>query len=238
MDKLSNLKTILFDSGHTLNYPRTGNWFIPPNFFKFIDKSAFASIKPDRIYGAISKAMNYLNSNHSVPDEATEYEQFIEFYRMLSLEFPELKISNTAISEIAKDTVFNDEKFVFYEDVMEMIPKLSQNYMLGIVSDTWPSLERVFINAGLRKYFSSFVMSSSLGVCKPDPIMFQTALSELGVRPCEALFVDDSIKNIEGAKVLGIQTVLMLREDNGKAGSDIGYPYITNLKELESILQE
>lgn len=69
--------------------------------------------------------MKYLDSNHSVLDEVTEYKQFTEFYRLISLEFPELKISNAAISEVAKDTVFNDNKFVFYDDVMEMIPKLS-----------------------------------------------------------------------------------------------------------------
>lgn len=238
MGSLLTIKAILFDSGHTLNYPRTGNWFIPPNFFKYVDKTLFASIDQRRINDAFSRALKYLDSNHSVPDEATEYEQFTEFYRMISTEFPELGISNTAISEIAKDTVFNDEKFVFYDDVMEMIPKLSRNYMLGIVSDTWPSLERVYINAGLRGYFSTFVMSCALGVYKPDPIMYRTALSELAIKPCEALFVDDSIKNVEGAKMLGMQSVLILRKEKEKLSHDTGYNYVTNLIELESMLQE
>lgn len=237
MGNLSNIKAILFDSGHTLNYPRTGNWFIPPNFFKYVDRTLFASIDPGRINEAFSRAMKYLDSNHLVLDEATEYEQFTEFYRMISSEFSELEISNTAISDIAKDTVFNDNKFVFYDDVMEMIPKLSRNYMLGIVSDTWPSLERVYINTGLRGYFTTFVMSCALGIYKPDPIMYRTALSELGIKPCEALFVDDSIKNIEGAKMLGMHSVLILRKEKGKPEHDIGYNYVTNLTELESLLQ-
>lgn len=238
MGNISNIKAILFDSGHTLNYPRTGNWFIPPNFFKYVDRTIFASMDSRRINEAFSRALKYLDLNHSVPDEATEYEWFTKFYRMILSEISELEISNTAISEIAKDTVFNDEKFVFYDDVMEMIPKLSQNYMLGIVSDTWPSLERVYINAGLRGYFSTFVMSCALGIYKPDPTMYLTALSELAIKPCEALFVDDSIKNVEGAKMLGIQSVLILRKDKGKPEYDIGHNYVTNLTELESMLQE
>jgi len=238
MGILSNAKAILFDSGHTLNYPRTGSWFIPPNFFKYVDRTLFASIDQRRINEAFSRALKYLDSNHSVPDEATEYEQFTEFYRMVSSEFPELEISNAAISEIAKDTVFNDEKFVFYDDVAEMIPKLSRNYMLGIVSDTWPSLERVYINAGLRGYFTTFVMSCALGVYKPDPIMYRAALAELEIKPYEALFVDDSIKNVEGAKMLGMQSVLILRKEKVKPEHDIEYNYITNLTELESMLQE
>lgn len=33
------IKAILFDSGNVLNYPRTGNWFIPPNFYRYIDET-------------------------------------------------------------------------------------------------------------------------------------------------------------------------------------------------------
>lgn len=33
---MSNIKAILFDSGRILNIPKTGHWFIPPNFMKII----------------------------------------------------------------------------------------------------------------------------------------------------------------------------------------------------------
>lgn len=35
---MNNVKAILFDSGRTLNVPRTGHWFITPNFMKIIDR--------------------------------------------------------------------------------------------------------------------------------------------------------------------------------------------------------
>ncbi len=131
--------------------------------------------------------------------------------------------------------MLNDEKFFFFQDVFEVIPRLRQKYLLGVVSDTWPSLDRVFKNVGLREYFSTFVMSSILGVIKPHELMYKTALEELGLRPEEALFIDDSMRNLEGAKKLGIQTILMAREESVDL-SQIEHEYITNLNSLEQLL--
>lgn len=38
--------------------------------------------------------------------------------------------------------------------------------------------------------------------------------------------------------MLGMHSVLILRNEKGKPVNDIGYNYITNLTELESLLQE
>lgn len=74
------------------------------------------------------------------------------------------------------------------------------------------SLENVFIKAGFRDYFSSFVISSKLGITKPHEQMYRTALDEIKVFPEEAIFIDDSIKNCDGAKALGIKTLLLCRD--------------------------
>lgn len=39
---ISNVKAILFDSGRTLNVPRTGHWFITPDFIDIIGKTKFS----------------------------------------------------------------------------------------------------------------------------------------------------------------------------------------------------
>jgi len=38
---MNNIKAILFDSGRTLNAPRTGYWFITPNFFNIINSNNY-----------------------------------------------------------------------------------------------------------------------------------------------------------------------------------------------------
>lgn len=229
-----NLKAILFDSGRVLNDPRTGNWFVPPNFHRYVDKNKFELLDEKLVQVAFYKAMKFLEAKSIILTEEEEFEHFIEFYKVLSNELPDLELNETHIVEIARDTVFNDEKFLFYQDVFEVIPKLSKSYKLGVVSDTWPSLERVFKNAGLREYFSTFVMSSKIGVIKPNELMFNNALSELNINPEEAIFVDDNIKNVEGAAKLGMEGILMLRDENLKVGTE--YKTISNLKELLSLL--
>lgn len=234
MVETKNIKAILFDSGRVLNNPRTGHWFISPNFYNYVNKNKFESLGESVIEMAFYKALQNLNEKNFILTETEEFNHFIEFYRIFSNELPDLELSEVQIVELAKDTVYNDEKFFFHEDVFEIIPKLSKNYKLGVVSDTWPSLERVFSNVGLRGYFSTFVMSSLLGVVKPDELMFRTALSELNIKPEEALFIDDNIKNVEGARKLGIQSILMIRDKNFKF--DPENFVITNLQDLQNLL--
>ena len=50
------------------------------------------------------------------------------------------------------------------------------------------------------------IVSCEVGVVKPDRMIFQLCLSQLGVTSNQALFVDDRIENIQGAASLGIQT--------------------------------
>lgn len=228
-----NIKAILFDSGRVLNRPRTGHWFMPPNFFKYVDKNKFEALDINLIEKVFYKGDKYFHKHPLILTEIEELEHFVELYNIFATELPDLEISADYILEIAKDTVYNDDKFEFFEDVFEVIPKLSQHYKLGVVSDTWPSLERVFKNAGLREYFSSFVMSSVLGVLKPHELMFNTALSELNIKPEEAIFIDDNIVNVKAAIKLGMQGIVILRGDELIEETDI--LCIDNLSELEEL---
>lgn len=69
------------------------------------------------------------------------------------------------------------------------------------------------VTAGLRArrrledWFDVVIVSCEVGVCKPDPRIYELCLSRLGVEPAEALFVDDREENVEAAAKLGMQTV-------------------------------
>lgn len=229
-----NIKAILFDSGRVLNRRRTGHWFMPPNFFNYVDKNKFETLNKGDVENAFYKCDKYFHDHPLILTEIEEFEHFIEFYNIFSKELPDLELSSDYILEIAKDTVYNDDKFEFFEDVFQVIPRLSQNFKLGVVSDTWPSLERVFKNAGLREYFSTFVMSSTLGVLKPHELMFNTALSGLNIKPEAAIFIDDNIVNVKAAIKLGMQGIVILRGDELKECTDI--ICVNDLSELEELL--
>lgn len=71
--------------------------------------------------------------------------------------------------------------------------------------------------------FDVLVWSYQLRMAKPDPAIYHHVLDDLGVRPEEALFLDDKLINIEAAQAVGMQAIQFtnvekLREDLIKAG--------------------
>lgn len=234
---LKNISAILFDSGKVLNGPKTGHWFMGPRFFEYVNRETFDKIDSSIINQAFTRAGAYINSIHLIETMNEECDYFKHYYTIFSDVLPELKLSEDKVKGLAEDLVFNPSKYVFYEDALKVIPLLSKKYPLAIVSDAWPSLKMVFEEAKMKSYFSSFVISSKIGVIKPDKLMYQTALNELGVNPNQAVFIDDNLRNCLGAKALGIQAILLCRDQEQyqlekmkSAGK--GYEVIFSLNEL------
>jgi len=230
----NSIKAILFDAGHTLNYPASGHWFIPPNHSEFFIQELGALYTDSDLDHAFKKADAYLEAHHFVETEDEEYDQFRTFYEIFfrNLQYPH--ITDRLLTDLAHDVVYNDQKIMFFDDVFTLLPRLEADYLLGIISDTWPSLERVFINARLRSYFSTFIISSKLGIWKPHPGMYHAAINELDIAPHEALFVDDSIENLKGAQEVGIHPILIDRNDDLETTD--GFTKIKNLSELMAML--
>lgn len=234
---MKNIKAILFDSGRVLNGPVTGHWFITPNFWEYVDKSIFDSLDKSKIASAFAEADKYIVTQKLMTNKDEEYQHFIKFYEIFSSQLPELKLTTDAIENIAKDLVFNPTKYAFYDDALEVVPKLKNTYKLAIVSDAWPSLLDVYNENNMTSYFDSIVISSFLGTSKPDNKMYNTALQELDIKPEEAIFVDDSLKNCMGAMEVGINTVLLCRNKQAYISEKIksigkGYKVINDLNQL------
>jgi HAD superfamily hydrolase (TIGR01549 family) len=101
---------------------------------------------------------------------------------------------------------------------------------LGVVSNSDGRVEQALEAGGLREYFDVVVDSGLVGIEKPDPRIFQSALEMLGVRPEEALYVGDLYEvDILGARAAGIAAVLMVRPGTEKKE---GCPTIESLEDL------
>ena len=66
----------------------------------------------------------------------------------------------------------------------------------------------------IQNTFEKLFVSSEIGLRKPEAEAFKFILNDISVKPNELLFFDDSLENIEGAKRLGIQTVLVSNSDS------------------------
>ena len=79
----------------------------------------------------------------------------------------------------------------------------------GILSNSWVGArEREHARHGLGDLCDTLVYSHEEGLEKPDPRAYELVCARLGVRPDEAVFLDDSRANVEAARALGMRGVL------------------------------
>jgi HAD superfamily hydrolase (TIGR01509 family) len=55
--------------------------------------------------------------------------------------------------------------------------------------------------------FDVIIFSAEEGIQKPDPVIYQQALSRLNVEAHEAIFIDDWLASVEGARRVGLHTI-------------------------------
>ena len=83
---------------------------------------------------------------------------------------------------------------------------------------------------------TALVLSFEIGVRKPEPGIYETALRAIEADPAHAIFVDDQTAYCDGARALGIDTRLIVRDGaapaEGFAASTNGHTVITDLTSL------
>lgn len=83
-----------------------------------------------------------------------------------------------------------------------------RSFRQGIIANQQPGLEERLKHWGIRDFFKIIVSSAEIGVSKPDPAIFEMALSMAGCRPEEAVMIGDRIDNdVVPAKTVGMRTV-------------------------------
>jgi len=100
--------------------------------------------------------------------------------------------------------------WIWDTNLLSDIRILKSNYKLGTISDAWPGAREGMIEYINNGIFDVSVFSYEEGLEKPDPQIFHRALSRLEVIPQEAIFLDDKLKNIQGARVIGMAGVYVI----------------------------
>jgi len=129
---------------------------------------------------------------------------------------PECKNVNEAI-EFYKNLYRKYKKT--NEKIFDLIKKLKGHYKLICLTDTNQVHFDVYNEDKNLDIFDKVFTSFQLGMKKSNPQTFVKILSELKINPKELIFVDDNQKNIENAKLAGINTIKF--ESNEKLIEDL-----------------
>lgn len=93
--------------------------------------------------------------------------------------------------------------------LIKLIQSLRPAYTTVLLSNNWVPDLALFVREKLAivDAFDIIINSAQVGMVKPFPEIYHYTLQAIGVLPEEAVFVDDAIRNIEGAKAVGMHTI-------------------------------
>lgn len=90
------------------------------------------------------------------------------------------------------------------EGVAEMLERLSKKYLIAILSNGFPATQYKKLHySGLGKYVTRTIVSEEIGINKPDPKIFEYAISETGASGPYLMVGDHPTTDVLGAMNAG-----------------------------------
>lgn len=94
-------------------------------------------------------------------------------------------------------------------ELVEYAASLRNTYKLALLSNSSSEyLRNELKKYDLEKYFDEIVISSEVGLIKPEPAIFEHIMEKLRARPEECIFTDDNPRHVLAAETLGIRSVV------------------------------
>ena len=232
-------KAIFFDLGETLVTQNIEDNMVTRNALREISPILPKRVSPGRLFELYRegyKINETIRSRHHVEIPIQVWmRQLLE--RIIE-DNPSDQLVTRAIEIIVKARATNG---VAFDDAHSTIQKLSRrDVKLGIISNVSSHEVAMGIldNVRLTKYFDAIITSATVGIRKPDPGIFRSALMHFEVRPEQAVMVGDSeTHDIGGGYAAGLKTVLVDRRQRvEKSLADYRFNSLGSAtKELESL---
>ena len=94
-------------------------------------------------------------------------------------------------------------------EMLAYVKELHATYHTAMLSNVGRgAIERLFSAAELGELFDAVVLSSEIGMTKPNAEAYEYTASRLGLLPGECIMVDDIPLNAEGAEIAGMHGVV------------------------------
>ncbi len=101
-------------------------------------------------------------------------------------------------------------------ELLAFLGSLRPGCKVGLISNAWSGLRSWMAARDYDRAFDEMIISAEAGVMKPDARIYHLALEKFGIAAAESVFVDDFPENVEGAKTVGMQTVLFREPEETK----------------------
>ncbi len=124
------------------------------------------------------------------------------------------------------------ERFIAYDEALDrMLGRIKLRKVIFTNADA-PHAGRVLNRLGIAHHFEQTIDIRALEfIVKPDRQAYEKVLRQIGARPDECVFVEDSLLNLLPARKMGMTTVL-LRDGEPSEGAHFRIRRITDLEPL------
>jgi putative hydrolase of the HAD superfamily len=110
--------------------------------------------------------------------------------------------------EPAHAQAYFDERRSVDANIITYIRQLKEHYKIGLLSNAGKEEIAVVYTDVIDTLFDAITVSYEVGDVKPNPKIYTVCAERLGVPIESCLFIDDSQRNVDGARAAGMQAVL------------------------------
>lgn len=128
-----------------------------------------------------------------------------------------------------------------FPHAVEMLSSLGDRYPLAVVTNGSPAVQRFKLEkAGLSHHIQAFVASGDVGVGKPNPLPYATALEAIGVAPVNAVMIGNSWSlDVQGAERLGIRSIWFNVDEEGRPEDGLQpFAEIDSLDQVAAVVEK
>ena len=127
--------------------------------------------------------------------------------------------------------------------VKPVVSRLSENYPLGIISDSALTpgrfARKLMARDGILQYFTAFTFSDETDYTKPQVVQFHSTLTELHAKPAEAVHIGDIFRtDIVGAKNAGMKAIRFSGFNKGDGDDTLSDAVVDDYRKLETAITE
>jgi len=207
-----NIKAIFLDVGNTLRVVVPDQAFIKESKQKLAELTG-TPLSADSFYSLLEERYKSLRKRAKEElIEASEKEMWTEW--MLP-DFPAEKIAPLSgkLTRLWRDS---DGRRIPREGSTQVVKELNQRgYLVGIIANTITETEipDYIVEEGLKDSFKTVVLSSRVGIRKPDPEIYWEAARRIGAKPKECVYVGDNLmRDMQGTRAAGYGMFILFYE--------------------------
>jgi putative hydrolase of the HAD superfamily len=214
-NKLELIKAIFFDAAGTLFYlTKTVG-----DHYALVGAEIGLQLDAKQLDHAFHTAWNKMPQRQSI-EGPREHDDIGWWRELVGLVLDQVAPS---LSELDRDNFFEVayEHFAeagvweLYPEALGVLEKLRPRFQLAVISNFDGRLRFILKHLGISSFFTQVFISSELGADKPDPAIFQRALTAINLKPDEVLHVgDDPKRDWQAAAAAGLRVFWLERPRN------------------------